>query len=232
MTDNQIKGFINKLNKGNASDNIFLRSLSQSVDFGFAWHSLKNTYTKQITMFGPDKFYFIKNEAGMYVAAVNDGGNDLHWLVASKYRGKGYLSKALKETIVPHIFQNSEKIEQRITVSRNAIGDKNYAASTKLAKSLGFIEYGSDLAITEFIVSKNLFKGITVDSNEGVMSDERIKLLKYRANEIAKSLLKIESELEITLGHSNLLNEMKAISGSVMKAKDIIHDLQWYKNID
>lgn len=230
MTDKFIKSLIDKLNQNKASESIFLKPLTTKVDFAIVWHSEKDIPSNNIKLIGPDKFYFIKDDSGIYVAAVNYGGGDLHWLVLPKYRGLGHLTTALKETILPHIFQSNKKEEQRITVNRNAIGDKNYLASTKVAKSLGFIEQQNNSGKAEFIISKTLFKHVSFDSlNTNNMSDERINILKDRAYEISKNLHKIESELELYLGHSDIMEELNEITHSVSRASNIIHDLQWNK---
>lgn len=228
MTDNFIKDLIGKLNKNKASESIFLRPLTCNVDFAIVWHSAKDAFSSRIKLFGPDKFYFIKNDDGIYVAAVNDGGGDLHWIVLPKYRGFGYLTTALKKTILPHIFHSNKKTEQRITVNRNIIGDKNYLASTNVAKSLGFIEQQNNSDKTELTISRDLFNGISVKAIDPIaMSDERIKLLKDRASEISKMLYKIESELEINFEQSDKMVDFKEITKCISKASNVIHDLQW-----
>lgn len=230
MTDNFIKSLIYKLNQKKAVESIFLKSLTNNIDVAIVWHTAKDYSSSTNKLYGPDKFYFIKNDTGKFVAAVNDGGGDLHWFVLPKYRGLGHLTAALKETIIPHIFQTSNKEEQRITINRNAIGDKNYIASTKVATTVGFVERNNNVGKAELFVSKSLYKDILIsDSKPNSISDERFRVLKDKAHEITKALQKIESELEFYLDHSDLLEQLNETTCSVNRVPNIIYALQWDK---
>ena len=69
-----------------------------------------------------DKNGNIKNKENQYVGIVLVMCNDLHWHLKKEHRGKGYLSVALNEIILPHLL--TEREEQYITISRNNIGDE------------------------------------------------------------------------------------------------------------
>ena len=72
--------------------------------------------------FGPEKLYLIKDVEGRYVGLVEDrGSSDLHWYTLPGYRRKGYLSTALREVILPHLFLN--RSEKMITISHK-VGDE------------------------------------------------------------------------------------------------------------
>lgn len=137
MTDQDIEHIIEKLNRCNADEDIFIRPLSVTVDLGMVWCSINSLRNKSMSLDGPHSFYFIKNIEGTYIGTVYNMDGDLHWLVLPHHRGKGLLTNALSKTILPHIFQDNRE-EQRITIDREKIGDINYIASLKVALSIGF----------------------------------------------------------------------------------------------
>ena len=93
MTASQLQLFVNKLNKGTYHKTIFKHQISKEVDFAKVWQS-QNTIEVQ-----PFNFFFFKNDTE-YVGAVLLMCNDLHWFVTPKQRGKGYLTNALRNTIL------------------------------------------------------------------------------------------------------------------------------------
>ncbi|MGV3540287.1 MAG: hypothetical protein ACO1OQ_10775 [Rufibacter sp.] len=121
MTDKDLQNYIENINSNNTSSWEF-NSLSQKVVFCFI-----PGYNHEI--------FFIKNEAGTFVSAVQNGGvEDLHWYVLHNFRKNGYLTIALKDTILPYLLQ--ENLYQRITISRGVAED--VSASTRVAKLAGF----------------------------------------------------------------------------------------------
>ena len=65
------------------------------------------------------------------MGAVEDRTNDLHWFLLSAYRRRGRMKQALESTILPHLFL--DRNEQRITIQKTAIGQKNFVASENLS---------------------------------------------------------------------------------------------------
>lgn len=224
MTYKQLNKFIRDLNLNKANEYVFLRPLTTTVDFAIVWDYTINPLTKIKSLFMPLPFYFIKNAENIYVAAVSDMCSDLHWLVLPKFRGNGYLTNALKETILPYLFQE-KRGEQRITIDLNAIGIKNYNASLKVAKSLGFIESKNVNGKTEMTLSESVFSGVGfIKGQNSEIQEGRVKILKDRAREISKELLKIQSELEMKLGIKEDLNEIKEIAKMVEGIPNLIQD--------
>lgn len=86
-----------------------------------------------IVNFSSYRFFFIKNELNQYVGAVFDMYSDLHWYIVPQSRKQGHLTKALKESILPYLF-NEERDRQRITIEKAAIGKKNYLNSKNVAE--------------------------------------------------------------------------------------------------
>lgn len=229
MTENDLKRFINELNKNNAEEYIFLRPLTTAVDFATVWDHTIHPLTKVKSLLPPNSFYFIKNADGYYVAAVSDMSYDLHWFVLPKYRGKGYLTNSLKSVILPHLFQDNRS-EQRITIDKSTIGEKNYSASLKVAKALGFIQTSNWAGKTELKISNSDFTGLPyIAGKNTTIPEERIKIIIARAKEIGKELFKIESELEMKIGFPDEIEEIKEIAVKVKRVPDLIHDVYWVK---
>jgi len=169
---------------------------------------------------GPYSFYFIKNEDGIYVANVLDMSSDLHWFVDTKHRRKGYLTKALKEIILSHLFQ--DRNEQRITIDSSQISDKNSKASENVAISLGF----KKVSEKEFLLSgDNYYVDYYIDGFNIPMTEDKIDLLKNRIKYLAQSLEMIKSEIEMKFGQADYVEELsetvKSLNAHAFELKEI-----------
>lgn len=230
MTDKKLKEFIIKLNQNKADEDIFLQSLTDTVDYAIVWDYSTNQFTKEKKLNTPYQFYFIKNETSSYVGTVYVMSADLHWFVLPKYRGKGFLTNSLKDTILPHLFQDNRD-EQRITIDQGFIGDKNYKASLKVANSVGFIQTNVSEKVIEMKISKNHFRdAVKIKGKVTKMSEERINIITERATQISRMLWKIETELEIKMGLTNDIAEIKEIIEETGKISDLIHGTYWENN--
>src|SRR5688500_5110900 len=98
MTNNQIEKLIDALNTGQMADHIFRVSISPNVDYAFVWIKAPD-----INQAPPYHFYFIKNENGIFVAAVLDIYEDLHLFVKEEHRKQGHLCRAMNDSIFPHL---------------------------------------------------------------------------------------------------------------------------------
>jgi len=223
MTEKEIRKYIDRLNNGNAGESIFTRQISKTVDVAKVWTEQPRMIDKIIGNFGSYRFFFIKNESKEYVGAVLDMYHDLHWYIVPKYRKMGYLTTALKETIIPYIFYD-ERESQRISIDKNAIGETNYLNSKSVAIKLGFkaineIETEFELQQTEFNWdSENL-----VETNSEI-NNERFEILRKRVFFAYKTLYKISDELLMTVNDDK---ELKEIADEVRKYTWKIEDLEW-----
>lgn len=138
MKTSTIEATINSLNIHRPRDSS-INSLSPTVDF-FTDTVIVQAYNEGVAgrkvLQQTHFFYMIKNESGAYVGAVYLMMEDMHWVILKPYRKKGYLINAMQETIIPHLFLESDII--RISINLNDIGNKNYLASKGLADKLGF----------------------------------------------------------------------------------------------
>lgn len=223
MTDKNLKTLIDKLNKGKTNGLIHLRHLSELVDFAKVW---PNTLRKTDRIFnpdGPNSFYFIKNEEGVYVATVSDMTNDLHWFVDKKYRKKGYLTIAMEQTILPHLFQDRDR--QRITIDENQIGKQNYLSSLGVALKLGFKE-GHNLG-EFFLTPEQDAEDSYIIGESKLFTSERLEELKKEINYLGKSLWLIQSEVEMSLGESYFSEELLEMAKEIRSYAVKLEDTWW-----
>lgn len=213
MEVNYFKSLIYKLNRNKTGGLILLRPLSETVDFGKVWTEKPKPTNKFVSNSGPYKFYFIKNNQGTYIASILDMGRDLHWYVLPSYRGKGHLSKALKETVLYHLFQ--ERDEQRITIDESAIGLNNFLASEKVALMLGFKKFKDDNK-PAYILKKNKYQTNNYLSGQNtILTTERIEELKRQINFISNSLWLVQTEIEMKLGETDMSEELIELKNKI-----------------
>jgi hypothetical protein len=222
MTNEYLKSLIDKLNENKTDGLIQLRPLSSTVDFAKVWKEKPNPLDKIFYPDGPYKFYFIKNLEGLYVGAVLDMWSDLHSFVDSKHRGQGYLTKAMKETILFHLFQDRE--EQRVTIDENQIGEENFKASEKVTLSLGFVKTdGIDYVLVN---SKYQTENYIYGENTPI-TEERMTELKRQINYLSRSLWLIHSEVEMKLGETGYTDDLKELVEEIKKHTWQLEDFWW-----
>jgi hypothetical protein len=194
MTEKDIRKYIDRLNKGKGQETIFRRQISKNVELAKVW-----SRRIHISL----DFFFIKNNEGEFIGAINYMEDDLHWYIIPKYRKQGHLSKSLNETILPYIFKNKRK-SQTITINpKDEIDCQN---SKKVALKIGFKpdHFNGNFKLEEKDFN---FKNQKLNEQYG-MDDKRIKILKKRLENITKNLLKISNEFEMAFGGISELPEI------------------------
>jgi hypothetical protein len=176
-----------------------------------------------IDNFGSYRFFFVKNETKRYVAAVLDMYHDLHWYVVPEYRKNGYLTTALRESILPYLFYDEREV-QRITIEKDSIGEKNYLNSKKVALKLGFKAINNSESEFELKQSDFNWEYENLDEINSALSAERFETLRKRAFYAYKTLYKISDELLMTIDDDK---ELKEIANEVKKYTWKIEDLEW-----
>ena len=230
MTDRHLIKLIKRLNSSNSNELIHLRPLSKHVDFAKVWTEKPRT-TDNISY--PDcayNIYFIKNEKGLYIATVLDMNHDLHWLVLKEHRGNGYLTNALRKTILPHLFQDRD--EQRVTINEYHIGSSNYNSSEKVAINLGFVKTEEKEDKNEYLLSKENYKSIPY--NDGVnteITEDRLNVLKKQINYLSRSLWVIQTEVEMKLGDSDYSEELLELVKEIKKHTYKLEDAWWQNKV-
>ena len=219
MTASQLQLFVNKLNKGTYHKTIFKHQISKEVDFAKVWQS-QNTIEVQ-----PFNFFFFKNDTE-YVGAVLLMCNDLHWFVTPKQRGKGYLTNALRNTILPYIFDEFGKSEQRITITESEIGKENYKHSSKVALNVGFKKLDDINFVLKDTDVTTLYDG--VDRVYSGLNSVEITAMKKELNTIAKRLHQINIQLENAFGrevNEYLNTPLKEMSNNIAHDNFFINDM-------
>ena len=223
MTEREIRKYIDRLNNGKASESIFTRQISENVDVAKVWSAQPKMTDSIDGNFGPYRFFFIKNESKEYVGAVLDMNRDLHWYIVPKHRKKGYLTTALKESILPYIFYD-ERNTQRLTIEYGVIGEKNYSDSKSVVIKLGFKSINE--VETEFELNTSDFNWdnenlIEINSD---ISSERFEELRKRAFFAYRTLYKISDELLMKVDDDK---ELKEVADEARKFTWKIEDIEW-----
>lgn len=222
MRISEIRRYIDRLNSEKGQESIFTRPISETVEVSKVWSEQPKKADSVIGNFSSHRFFFIKNTFGIYVGAILDMHSDLHWYIVPKQRKKGHLSRALKESVLPHIFYEEREV-QRITIQKG-IEKENYANSKNVAIKIGF--KSTNEHDTEFELKKSEFNWEDENLIEHVKSigKERIEILRKRVNYASKILLKVSDELQIAYNDDKELSE---ISSQVKSYTWKIEDLMW-----
>lgn len=155
MRENELKRLVNELNRGTGKSLLFRRQIGKYVEVAKYWDKKPSLQRARLMQTFSKDMFFIKNELEQFVGVVYDMKNDLHWYVLPKFRGQGHLTKALKETIIPYIFEVMMREEIQISIDINSIGERNYASSRKVAESIGF--RGKDNSEVHFLLKSEDF---------------------------------------------------------------------------
>jgi hypothetical protein len=230
VSEKELNRILNGLNKNIAKTKklMFIRPLSESVDYAKFWDEEPQTQLKKYSCSIPNKCYLIKDGNKNYVGIVLDMSHDLHWYIKKEYRGKGYLSKTLKEIILPHLLDIRE--EQQITISKNTVGKKIFTASEKVALSNGFklIKVENDKHFY-CLKREELIEHPIIEGSNTLMSEERMIELKRTFSFMAHKLKMIEAEIELhtdDLGFSEDIGDI----ASKMNGYSNLLDYKWHEN--
>jgi hypothetical protein len=99
MTNETIEKHIDEMNEGKY----------QGKDLG------KNVVRTEIPReweFYPYEFFFIRNESGVYVAALLEMGvHDFHVFTKGEHRRKGYIFRAMNDKILPYLKKDGIRVQ-------------------------------------------------------------------------------------------------------------------------
>lgn len=224
MTDQVIAQIVKAMNRPDKTIFIAEQPIATNVHYGLVWDDLNYKRPGDIS---PKQFYFIGNGKGKYIGAVYDMIGDLHWYIEPRSRKKGYLGKALKEAILPHLSRSRRK--QRITIEKDMIGALNFEASLRVAKKSGFRLKGKEADKIELTQNLIPYKKIPMAiKNEG-MEFQRMVELKLKMSDVVQNLWNIQAELEAKLGRTyytrQLAGFVKELSGyRRLKLDDALYD--------
>lgn len=215
MTDKDYKSLLRRLNSKKPNRLIQLRPLSESVDYAKVWNKMPK-YSNGACSYEysklPYNFYFIKNSEGKYVSCVFDMENDLHVFTLPKHRKKGYLTRAIKEVVLNHIFLLRDEVS--ITIDSNHHTEKSLFVAEKIALDLGFEKQSDNSSEKVFILNKSEYKALSpITEKYPGIEEKRMIELKKEINCLYQNLRLIQTEIEMKMNDQyfnlvmNLTNE-------------------------
>lgn len=154
-------------------------------------------------------FYFVLDKSEC-VAIVSDmGPSNLHWYVLEKYRKRGIMSGALKDTILPHLFSDGRE-EQRATykslVQKDYLDKQGFAA----VKGEEGLYYLHQLDVDAFNLNEVKRKPVTQLQKEQTRIDVR----------------RINSELHVIIDRVNICSDegdfREDVRADLMDLRDFI----------
>lgn len=207
MESKTIEKYLTLLNTGKASELIFLRQIGKNIEVAKVWDKHPEISDNLNGNFFSYRFFFIKDECNTYVGAVLDMHHDLHWYVSPEYRGKGYLTKALKSGILPYLFEFGRDL-QTITINDVELEDSDYLSSKKVALNVGFRTTNENE--TQFGLNCDDFdwNAENLDEIDGEISPERIDELRKKLFFAYKILYQISDELLMAVDDDKGLLEL------------------------
>jgi hypothetical protein len=175
MTNEDIESLIDLMNDSNGRladrQRIFVCPLSNRVDHALVWsHDPRGGIGNEDSC----SFYFVKDQTGSYVAAIQDGGSDLHAVTKAEHRGNGHISSALRDVILPDLHHRGRK--------RQPVTFANAEAGERLARRLGFVVTGSgkaeyDLSVFQHVPLARKPRALTKDEYDAMVTRiQRAKL--------------------------------------------------------
>lgn len=191
MRDEDIKKILQHLNGtiGPFVCKIYKFQISSTVEYAKVWYELKPPLQIE------SRFFFIKNQQ-TYVGGINILREDLHWYVLKEERKNGYLTNALKNTILPFLFNKMGYEQVKISIISN--NPNSAKASISVAEKVGFkriteidyLLYKDQLNFDEEVLSLK-YPGI---------KKEEYKNLKNEIKEISTRLRQIHTQFEFSTG--------------------------------
>lgn len=206
MTDQTILDLMKLINKQIHQDTIFLRPLVGNVLLARIWFDENEaTRTADYPSLNGWSAYFIENEQGRVVAAVLDmGPEDLHWVVDPDYQGKGYLSNALIDYIMPHLVHCKNRFDQQVSFD-GAETRASREASQRVAIRAGFKLVNGKGQINHSLIKKLPYLKLPV----GQPADhKRIMAIDVKVKYALNLLEAVADELESRYGRSEILRSI------------------------
>ncbi|PKL80298.1 MAG: hypothetical protein CVV25_04665 [Ignavibacteriae bacterium HGW-Ignavibacteriae-4] len=221
MTNIILKEYIDVLNSNEIVDSIYRRQISSNVEIAKDWRKKFSITDKIIVDKFSYKYFFIKDENGRYIGIVMDMGFDLYWYVLKEFRNKGYMSKALKESIIPYFFNKENRSSLTISIDRIHLKKECYKSSKNMALNLGFKLIKGNRKYFELMKSDFNFDNNKLSEQNSMVSNKRLNELREEVFYAHKILSKVSDELLMAYGDDSALAE---ISEYVKEYKDIIKE--------
>lgn len=192
LTDKYIIKLINKLNRFPNYKECVKVGIGKNVELAHIW------YQSGFSDSHVPYTYFLIKDNDNYIGAVLDMTHDLHWVILPKHRKKGHLSKALKQVILPYLLEETDRLEQKISINRNQIGEINYQNSLRVALNIGFKQIDEENLVFDYnSLDEDEYQ---LDYNHKGLTRKELDFEINELQKIAKKLNKISSKIEFAFG--------------------------------
>lgn len=195
MTEEQLETLVDELNSDPGSSKFILTQIDVDIFFGTVWFNLP---WENQTEYRGDKYYFINRLDCGFVGAVEATNSEMHAYLKPNFRGKGIMSTALRETILPHTFWYSQTEKCRVTIDQN-FHEKRFAEIEKSALLAGFKDKNGIVDhLFEYFAYKNDYPEFT--KTEGIsnrVTEKEFRFLHDRINTINAQLQYMKERYEI-----------------------------------
>ncbi|MCL9810039.1 hypothetical protein [Flavobacterium luminosum] len=192
MTEKYIIQLMNKLNRFPNYKDCVKVGIGKNVELAHIW------YQSGFSDSHVPYTYFLIKDNDNYIGAVLDMTHDLHWVILPKHRKKGHLSKALKQVILPYLLEETDRLEQKISINRNQIGEINYQNSLRVALNIGFKQIDEENLVFDYnSLDEDEYQ---LDYNHKGLTRKELDFEINELQKIAKKLNKISSKIEFAFG--------------------------------
>lgn len=214
MTEPTIQSKIDSVNTDPEGALIFIKAAAGNVKFAHAWNKFPDGLGIAVQ---PFFLYFIYSEANRCIGAVLDHGeHDLHCYVQEDHRHKGFMKKALRDYILPHLRAEGRQ-EQCVTFST--------AESRGLLEGLGFTIHPAQKASLDL---SRLNASALLLCAPKPLSPQRLQAIKVTLRQAAELLRRTKDEVDVALldeWYIRIQNDIDCIRDRAEDLEDV-----WWRN--
>jgi hypothetical protein len=196
MTNETLERLIDQVQDGSASARVSVRPLLANVLIAKVWEELDG-----LALFAERGLlvYFITEPVGGCVGACYwMGTNDFHVFLKEDYRGRGLMTNALRDVILPHVFQQEEHASQKATASPD---------SKRMLERLGFTPVDGGDA-DQVSISRSQCKEVSFPAAEPFTKEKKHALRRHFA--VTACLMEqVRFQLESTAGTEDLRDDLE-----------------------
>ncbi|MBG8555008.1 GNAT family N-acetyltransferase [Hymenobacter guriensis] len=231
MNDETLARLIYRANGAYGQEVLVERPLTETISWGRIW--LQAPQPDESDLLTPNYYaYLIRDQAQRCVGLVIDHGEkDLHVYVPPHRRGRGLMSQALREVILPHLLGRGDRTEQLITISRN-YGQATFEAAARAARAAGFepLELGEQAEENTLTLRYRPAEADALPWIEGrntLPTMERVGQLRRQLAYLASRLQLIGAEVELQLGDEVLTDDIANLTREVQDLGERIETATW-----
>lgn len=195
MTDQQLENLITELNSYSESSKFILTQIGGDIYFGKVWYNLP---WENQTEYQGEKYYFINLPDFGFIGSIEATDSELHAYLLPEFRGRGIMSQALRETILPHLFWYNRADRVRITIDQNFHGS-GFEKVEKSAFLAGFQEKNTIVdTLYEYYAYKQNYPDFKLHvSTQKILADKEFQFLHDRINAINAQIQYMKERFEL-----------------------------------